>query len=135
MTLVQMQPHLPKTTPAHPTVAETTDAAALQVGDDMTVEVALYVMASARASHLLVHDEDGHRTGMVTRTRLTAFRDSPAYTDLVRLRDIPGDRGPLTSQPVAARPEPEYAPRRHRLDVLPVAGEQGNAPGVLALAG
>ncbi|MER6522696.1 CBS domain-containing protein [Streptomyces sp. NPDC060334] len=127
-----MQPHPPKPHPAHPTAAETTDAAALQVCDDMTVEVALYVMASARARHLLVCDEDGHRTGIVTRTRLTAFRDSPSYTDLVRLRDLPGDGRPLTSPPVATRPE--YAPGHRRPDTLAVAGEQGGAPGALALA-
>ncbi|MER5777040.1 hypothetical protein ABT144_22630 [Streptomyces sp. NPDC002039] len=134
MTLVQMQPHPPKPDPAHPTVAETTEVAALQVCDDMTVEVALYVMASARTSHLLVRDEDGHRTGIVTRPGLTAFRDGPAYTDRVRLRDIPVDRGALTSPPVATLPEPVYAPRHRRLDALPLAGEQGNAPGTLALA-
>lgn len=132
MTLVQMQPHPPKPDPAHPTVAETTDAAPLQVCDDMTVELALYVMASARVRHLLVHDEDGRRTGIVTRTGLTAFRDSPYYTDVVRLRDLPDGGGPLMSPSVATRPE--YAPRHRRPDTLPVAGEQGGAPGALALA-
>lgn len=59
-----------------------------RVWDDMTVEVALSVMAGARVGHLIVCDEDGKRTGLVTRGRLTAIRDSPGYTDRIRLRDI-----------------------------------------------
>ncbi|MFJ9352564.1 CBS domain-containing protein [Streptomyces sp. NPDC101237] len=58
----------------------------------MTVEVALSVMAAARTAHLLVCDEDARCTGIVTRARLTAVRDSGVYTDQVRLRDIVGDR-------------------------------------------
>ncbi|MEU9802883.1 CBS domain-containing protein [Streptomyces sp. NPDC051000] len=137
MTLVQMRPHQPRTNPAQSTTADIADADALQVGDDMTVEVALSVMAGARASHLLVRDQDGQCAGTVTRSGLTAFRDSSAYTDLVRLRDIPGDRGPLDA-PVATAPEPvsepAYAPRSGRPDALPAAGEQGAAAGGFALA-
>ncbi|MFK4064730.1 CBS domain-containing protein [Streptomyces sp. NPDC029674] len=59
-----------------------------RVWDDMTVEVALSVMVGARVGHLLVCDEDGRRTGLVTRARLTAVRDGSGYTDLMRLRDI-----------------------------------------------
>ncbi|WP_369212342.1 CBS domain-containing protein [Streptomyces flavofungini] len=59
-----------------------------RVWKDMTVEVALCVMSSARVGHLLVCDDDGRRTGLVTRARLTAVRDSAGYTDRVRLRDV-----------------------------------------------
>ncbi|MFI1659034.1 CBS domain-containing protein [Streptomyces sp. NPDC020472] len=60
----------------------------------MTVEVALAVMAGARAGRLLVCDDDGLCTGLVTPARLTAARESPAYTDRLRLRDLPADGAP-----------------------------------------
>ncbi|WP_228978328.1 CBS domain-containing protein [Streptomyces sp. DH12] len=69
---------------------------------DMTVEVALSVMAGARTGHLLLCDDDGRCTGVVTRHRLDAVRDSPSYSDRVRLRDVLGGHGPSTS-PVATR--------------------------------
>ncbi|MFJ4775417.1 hypothetical protein [Streptomyces sp. NPDC088762] len=73
--------------------------AAPQVCDDMTVEVALSVMISARAGHLLIGDEGLRTPRLITRAQLVAVRDSDAYTDRIRLRDVPGDRGPMT--PVA----------------------------------
>ncbi|MER6094421.1 CBS domain-containing protein [Streptomyces sp. NPDC001728] len=76
------------------------DPAELRVGDDMTVEVALAVMAGARTGHLLVCDDDGLATGLVTLARLTAVRESSAYTDRLRLRDLCGDGEPLTSSTV-----------------------------------
>ncbi|MFI5749367.1 CBS domain-containing protein [Streptomyces sp. NPDC051644] len=133
MTLVQMQPRSTSATPMHRTVADAMDTAGPQVCDGMTVEVALSVMASARAGHLLVCDNDGLCTGLVTQAQLAAVRDSSAYTDRVQLRDIRGDRGPFTS-PVAAMAEAEHAMRCRRLDALPVVDEQGSALGVLALA-
>ncbi|MGW7267177.1 CBS domain-containing protein [Streptomyces sp. NPDC054842] len=84
----------------------------------MTVEVALSVMASARTGHLLICDEDDQLTGRVTRARLTAVRDSPGYTDRVRLRDVceedaghpahachgeRAERGPLSASPAVRR--------------------------------
>ncbi|MFI1713772.1 CBS domain-containing protein [Streptomyces litmocidini] len=71
-------------------MSDTVDRGGLQVGDHMTVEVALAVMAGARAGRLLVCDDDGLCTGLVTPAQLTAVRDSPAYTDRLRLRDLPG---------------------------------------------
>jgi len=89
LTLVQTQPQPTGTRPVHGTVADTMDAAGPQVWEDMTVEVALSVMAAARTGHLTVCDEDGLSTGLVTRDRLTAVRDGSGYTDRTRLRDIP----------------------------------------------
>ncbi|WP_371525093.1 CBS domain-containing protein [Streptomyces sp. NBC_01283] len=134
MTLVQMQPRPARAAPAHRTAAEAMDAGGPQVCDDMTIEVALSVMASARTGHLLVCDDDGLCTGLVTQAKLTAARDGSAYTDRVQLRDILGDRGPFTS-PVATVAEAQHAMRYSRLDALPVVDEHGNALGVLALAG
>ncbi|WP_406274662.1 CBS domain-containing protein [Actinacidiphila glaucinigra] len=133
MTLVQMQPRSASATPVPKTMADAMDTAGPQVCDDMTVEVALSVMASARVGHLLICDNDGLCTGLVTQAQLTAVRDSSAYTDRVQLRDILGDRGPFTS-PVTTMAEAEHAMRYRRLAALPVVDEQGRALGVLALA-
>ncbi len=133
MTLVQMQPRPTTANPAHRTVDDAMEAAGPQVCDDMTVEVALAVMAGARAGHLLVCDEDGLCTGLVTQAQLATVRDRAAYTDRVRLRDVLGDRGPVTS-PMTTMAEAEHAMRYRRLDALPVVDDQGSALGVLALA-
>ncbi|MFB7515462.1 hypothetical protein [Streptomyces sp. NPDC056144] len=76
----------------------------------MTVEVALSVVISARSEHLLICDDDGLCTRLVTRAQLAVVRDSSTYTDRIRLRDIPGDHRPFTSPPTriapAGRPHP-----------------------------
>ncbi|MFD7995138.1 CBS domain-containing protein [Streptomyces mexicanus] len=59
-----------------------------RVCDDMTVEVALAVMAGARVEYLTVCDGDDQDTDSVTLAWLTVLRNSPAYTDRVRLRDV-----------------------------------------------
>ncbi|MHA5053384.1 CBS domain-containing protein [Streptomyces sp. SD15] len=133
MTLVQMQPRTASAAPAHRTVADAMDTAGPQVCDDMTIEVALSVMASARTEHLLVCDNDGLCTGLVTQAQLAAVRDSSAYTDRVQLRDILDDRGPFTP-PVTTMAEANHAMRGRRLGAPPVVDEQGGALGVLALA-
>lgn len=133
MSLVQMQPRPASANPVHRTVVEVMDAAGPQVCDDMSVEVALAVMAAARTGRLAVCDQDGQCTGLVTRTDLTAVRGSSAYTDRVRLRDILGDHGSFTS-PVTTAAEAEHAMRSRRLGAPPVAGEQGSVLGILALS-
>ncbi|MFE0549122.1 CBS domain-containing protein [Streptomyces pilosus] len=80
---------LPATaTSATGTVDTAVTAAWPRVWDGMTVEVALSVMAAARAGHLAVCDEDDRCTDVVTRVGLTAVRDGLAYTDRMRLRDV-----------------------------------------------
>ncbi|MFF0184847.1 hypothetical protein [Streptomyces sp. NPDC005244] len=59
-----------------------------QVGADMTVEVALSVMAGAGVTYLLVRDEDDQCTGSVTAAQLAVVRAGSAYTDRVRVRDV-----------------------------------------------
>ncbi len=133
MTPVQEQPRPAHADPVRRTVAEVMEAAGPQVCDDMTVEVALSVMTGARAGHLVVCDEFGECTGLVTRARLTALRDSAAFTDRIRLRDIAGAPGPFTS-PRTTMAEAEHAMRYRRLRALPVVDEHGSALGVLALS-
>ncbi|WLQ41125.1 CBS domain-containing protein [Streptomyces laculatispora] len=133
MTLVQVQPRSTHDTAVGRMVAEAMDTAGPQVCDDMTVEVALSVMASARTGHLLVCDGGGLCIGLVTHAQLTAARDGSAYSDRVQLRDILGDRGPFTS-PVTTMAEAAHMMHHSRLDALPVVDEDGSALGVLALA-
>ncbi|MFI9568131.1 CBS domain-containing protein [Streptomyces rishiriensis] len=133
MTMVQMQPRSTGAAPVPRTVADAMEAAGPQVCDDMTVEVALSVMASARTGHLLVCDNDGVCTGLLTRAQLTSARDSSVYTDRVQLRDVLVAPGPFVS-PVTTMTDAEHAMRYRRLDALPVVDEHGNALGVLALA-
>ena len=133
MTLAQMQPRPAGATPVHRTVADTMDPAVPQVCDDMTIEVALSVIASARTEHLLICDNDGLCTGLVTHAQLTAVHDDSAYTDRVQLRDILDNRRAFTS-PVTPIVEAQHAMRGRRLGTLPVVDEQGRALGVLALA-
>ncbi|MEY9996483.1 CBS domain-containing protein [Streptomyces sp. V4I8] len=133
MTLVQMQPRPEDVNPVHRTVAEVMDAAGPQVCDDMSVEVALAVMAAARTGRLVVCDQDGQCTGLVTQTELAAVRDSSDYTDRVRLRDILGDHGSFTS-PVTTMAEADQVMRTRQLGALPVVDEQGSALGILALS-
>lgn len=132
MTIVQMQPRSTGTSPVPRTVADAMQTAGPQVCDDMTVEVALSVMASDRTGHLLVCDNDGVCTGLLTQARLTAVRDSTVYTDRVQLRDIIVDPGPFPS-PATTMAEAEHTMRHRLLDALPVVDEHGNALGVLAL--
>ncbi|MGK5637724.1 CBS domain-containing protein [Streptomyces sp. URMC 126] len=82
----------------------------------MTVEVALSLMAGARVDHLVVCDGDDQDTGLITLARLAALRDGPAYSDRIRLRDIPD--GPFT--PPGTRPG--------------TPGEHGRTPDLLTLA-
>ncbi|MFI6122138.1 CBS domain-containing protein [Streptomyces sp. NPDC051064] len=133
MTLVQMQPRSTNATTVRRTVADAMDTAGPQVCDDMTVEVALSVMASARTGHMLVCDDSGLCAGLVTQSQLTAARDGSAYSDRVQLRDILGDREPFTS-PGTTMAEAGNMMCDSQVDALPVVDEHGSALGVLALA-
>ncbi|WP_411977039.1 hypothetical protein [Streptomyces solicathayae] len=99
----------------------------------MTVEVALSVVISARSEHLLICDDDGLCTRLVTRAQLAVVRDSSAYTDRIRLRDIPGDHRPFTSPPTQIAPA-GHPTRNHRSAALPGAAGQGGAPDALTPA-
>ncbi|MCI3226329.1 CBS domain-containing protein [Streptomyces sp. NP-1717] len=132
MTLVQMQSHPAGATPVHRTAADAMDTGGPRVCDDMTVEVALAVMVSARTGHLLVCDNDGLCAGLLTRAQLTAARESLTYTDRIQLRDILGDRGPLAHR-VTTMAEAEHAMRYNQIEALPVVDKPGRAPGVLAV--
>jgi CBS domain containing-hemolysin-like protein len=115
------------------TAADLADAAGPQVWEEMTVEVALSVMAAARTGQLVVCDEDGMCTGLATRDRLTAVRDGSGYTDRIRLRDIADLIGPFVSPPTTGA-EAERAMHCRLLGAAPVIDEHGNTLGVLTLS-
>ncbi|GEJ99361.1 hypothetical protein TNCT1_16380 [Streptomyces sp. 1-11] len=97
--------------PAPVTAVEDIEGHGPRVCDDMTVEVALAVMAGARVEYLTVCDGDDESTGLVTRVGLAVVRDSSAYTDRIRLRDVRDEALPS-----------------------PAGGEYGRVPGAPALA-
>lgn len=103
-----------------------------QVGDDMIVDVALSVLIGAGADHLLVRDEDGRCTGLITRSQMAVHHHGSWYTEETRLRDLIYDRGPFTS-PVMSAHDAERAMRRRALCATPVIGEDGHALGVVVL--
>ncbi|MFJ8361892.1 hypothetical protein [Streptomyces sp. NPDC093984] len=107
-------------------------APGLQIDDHMTVDVALSVLIGARATHLLLQDDDGRCSGLVTRAQLTAHRAGSSYSDRIRLRDMPLERGPFTSS-ASALSDAEAAMRVRTLDASPVVDEQGYALGVLTV--
>ncbi|GKQ39010.1 hypothetical protein ALMP_55390 [Streptomyces sp. A012304] len=114
MTSIQTQYRMPD--PAPLTVVDDIEAHGPRVCDDMTVEVALAVMAGARVEYLTVCDGDDRSTDLITLVRLAVLRDSPMYTDRIRLREVLD--GSLPSP--GARPGG--------------VGEYGRVAGVLALS-
>ncbi|MFF2007536.1 CBS domain-containing protein [Streptomyces sp. NPDC058195] len=106
------------------------DTAGPQVRHSMTAEVPPSGMASPRTGHPRICDNDGLHTGLVPQIQLTTVRDSPASTDRLQLRDIPGDRGPHTSPAVMPT---EHATHHRRFATPSAVNEQDSAPGVPAL--
>jgi hypothetical protein len=86
MTPAQTQHHGANLSPE--AAVDDTDASGPRVRDDMTVEVALSLMAGARVDRLVLCDGDDQSTGLITLARLAVLRDSPGYTDRMRLRDV-----------------------------------------------
>ncbi|WP_228472579.1 CBS domain-containing protein [Streptomyces cyaneochromogenes] len=81
-----------------------------RVSDDMTVEVALSVMASAGVECLLLCDGDDQCTGSITLAELAVHRGSSTYTDQIRLRDVLADRLPRSAG--SPSPSPFFFPVR-----------------------
>lgn len=140
MTLVQMQSHPVNADTTRTAVVDAAEEARPRVWGDMTVEVALSVMAGARVGRLLLCDEDGKRIGLITLARLTAIRDSSGYTDRIRLRDIGGGSGPTsppTTMPtttMSTNVEAGHPQGRDRLGSPPAGAGHPGALDVLAFA-
>ncbi|PWI16892.1 hypothetical protein DI272_24030 [Streptomyces sp. Act143] len=102
--------------PAPVTAVEDSEGHGPRVCDDMTVEVALAVMASARVEYLTVCDGDNRSTALITLLRLADLRESDTYTDRIRLRDVLAETLPLPGGRSGG------------------VGEYGRVPGVPALS-
>ncbi|WP_448322308.1 CBS domain-containing protein [Streptomyces sp. CO7] len=126
-----MQARSTSARPVRGAVVDVAEAAGPQAWYDMTVEVALSVLAAAHTEHLIVCDEDARCVGLVTQAQLAALRDSAGYTDRIRLGDITDDSERFTS-PLATKGEAEDAMPFVRLGPVPVVDEHGSAPGALA---
>ncbi|MEU9796823.1 CBS domain-containing protein [Streptomyces sparsogenes] len=88
----------------------------------MTVEVALSLMAGARVDHLVLCDGDDQSTGLITLARLAVLRDSPTYTDRIRLRDVlDGPFTPPGSWPDAVREHGRAPGRPHPRPLIHLA--------------
>lgn len=111
--------------PSPEAVCDEGDASGPRVRDDMTVEVALSLMAGARVDHLVLCDEDDQSTGRMSLARLAVLRGSPAYTDRIRLRDVLDGTFALSG----ARPEAVGEPRPRRCVSTPRSGHIGTTGG------
>ncbi|MGW1888701.1 CBS domain-containing protein [Streptomyces sp. NPDC002004] len=101
-----------------------------QVGDDTELDVALSVLVGAGVDHLLVRDDDGRCSGLVTRAELNANRAGSWFREETRLRDIGHDRGPFTAADTALGVA-DTAMRDRMLRASPVVDVHGYALGVL----
>ncbi|WP_432073018.1 CBS domain-containing protein [Streptomyces wuyuanensis] len=122
MTPIHAQARPTGTTSASVAVAGAADEAAPQVWGEMTVEVALSVMAGARVGHLLLCDDDGRCTTLITSAQLATVRGSAAYTDRVRLGDVLRDHGAFSP---AVAPSAEQAHRTALFAAPHTPGEPG----------
>ncbi|MET9887477.1 CBS domain-containing protein [Streptomyces sp. NPDC006430] len=127
MTLIETHPY---EAGCAPTVGDVMQPCGPQVCEDMSVEVALSVMAGALVGHLVLCDEDGRCTGLVTQTQLVAFRTSAAYTDRVRLGAVVRDRVPCIAEGMSVH-DAERVLWDGPFGILPVVDADGCAAGVL----
>ncbi|EME98128.1 hypothetical protein [Streptomyces mobaraensis] len=101
--------------PSPKAVADDRDASGPRVRDDMTVEVALALMAGARVDHLVLCDGDDQSTGLITLAQLAVLRGSLTYTDRLRLRDVlAGPFVPPSAGRAIGRWRPHSRPHRDR---------------------
>ena len=115
------------------TARDAMTAAGPQLPDDTEIDVALSVLAGAGVDHLLVRDDDGMCSGLVTRADLAAHRAGSWFREETRLRDIVHDRGPFTAADTALGTA-DGAMRDRMLGASPVVDAQGYALGVLTRA-
>ncbi|BFV56477.1 hypothetical protein KCMC57_up15810 [Kitasatospora sp. CMC57] len=103
----------------------------LQVGDDVMADMAMDIMQSSGAHHLLVRGEDGRCAGLLTRLHLAPFQARSWYTERTPVRDIVLDRAPFATADMPAA-EAAATMRSRGLDTWPVVDPDGHAIGLLA---
>ncbi|MFB8240457.1 CBS domain-containing protein [Kitasatospora purpeofusca] len=106
----------------------------LQISDDVMVDVAIDILRSSGADHVLVRDDDGCCAGLLSRVHLARFEVRSRLSERIPVRDITFERGPFATadMPAAAA---AAAMRARGLAVLPVVDHDGHAVGLFDLMG
>ncbi|MDY0811386.1 CBS domain-containing protein [Kitasatospora purpeofusca] len=104
----------------------------LQISDDVMVDVAIDILRSSGADHVLVRDDDGCCAGLLNRAHLAPFEARSRHTERIPVRDAAFDRGPFATadMPAAAA---VAAMRARGLAVWPVVDHDGHAVGLFSL--
>ena len=104
----------------------------LQISDDVMLDVAIHILHSSGADHLLVRDDDGRCAGLLTRLHLAPFQARSRSAARTPVRDIAFDRAPFAT---ADMPAATAAAAMHTrgLAVWPMVDHDGHAIGLLSL--
>ncbi|WP_328954393.1 CBS domain-containing protein [Kitasatospora purpeofusca] len=114
------------------TVGDLMKCPELQISEDIMVDIAMDVLQSSGADHLLVRDDDGRCAGLLTRLHLAPFQARSWYTERTPVRDIVLDRAPFATADMPAATA-AAAMRARGLAVWPVVDHDGHAIGLLSL--
>ncbi|MFJ7248814.1 HPP family protein [Kitasatospora sp. NPDC098652] len=104
----------------------------LQISDDVMLDVAIHILHSSGADHLLVRDDDGRCAGLLTRRHLAPFQDRTRSTERTPVRDIAFDRAPFATADMPAATAASAMSARG-LTTWPVVDPDGHAVGLLSL--
>ncbi|MFJ1709253.1 CBS domain-containing protein [Kitasatospora sp. NPDC088346] len=113
------------------TVGDLMKSPELQISDDVMVDMAIDILQSSGADHLLVRDDDGRCAGLLTRLHLAPFQARSWYTERTPVRDIVLDRAPFATADMPATTA-ATAMRSRDLAVWPVVDPDGHAIGLLS---
>ncbi|MEU4117057.1 CBS domain-containing protein [Kitasatospora sp. NPDC028055] len=104
----------------------------LQISDDVMLDVAIHILHSSGADHLLVRDDDGRCAGLLTRLHLAPFQNRTRSTERTPVRDIAFDRAPFATADMPAATAASAMSARG-LTTWPVVDPDGHAVGLLSL--
>ncbi|MFI8083986.1 CBS domain-containing protein [Kitasatospora sp. NPDC086009] len=104
----------------------------LQISDDVMLDVAIHILDSSGADHLLVRDDDGRCAGLLTRLHLAPFQARSWTTARTPVRDLVLGGAPFATADMPAAVA-TAAMRARGLAVWPVVDHDGHAIGLLSL--
>ncbi|WP_328952928.1 CBS domain-containing protein [Kitasatospora purpeofusca] len=104
----------------------------LQISDDVMVDVAIDILHSSGADHVLVRDDDGCCAGLLTRAHLAPFEVRSRLSERIPVRDVTFDRAPFATADMPAATA-AAAMRARGLAVWPVVDHDGHAVGLFGL--
>ncbi|KJY34673.1 CBS domain-containing protein, partial [Streptomyces sp. NRRL S-495] len=94
-------------------------------------DMAMDILQSSGADHLLVRDDDGRCAGLLTRLHLAPFQTRSRSTERTPVRDIVLDRAPFATADMPAATA-AAAMRSRGLALWPVVDHDGHAIGLLS---